>query len=212
MAYVSQEPTDTIYLSLDNLDRMTLSLVIRIQGYRRRYNKDPKIIMFDFPRNIDVKQMNQSTCLMETVKSGLIETNFGGHHKQVAISNIHLVVFSNQVPDLSILSKDRWLIWRLSGEKYGNVMLPAKTDALIKDYNSKLRLTKWVNSITIVKRIDMKDDENKKYRKLNIPIEFFTSFENAEPSYTKTMFSEIRELNNDVRGKLFAYLKNSSRY
>lgn len=121
--------------------------------------------------------MNQSTCLMETVKSGLIETNFGGHHKQVTISNVHLVVFSNQVPDLSILSKDRWLIWRLSGEKYGNVMLPAKTDALIKDYNSKLRLTKWVNSINIVKRIDIKDNENKKYRKLNIPIEFFTSFE-----------------------------------
>ena len=48
----------------------------------------------------------------------------------------------------------------------------------------------------------MKDDENKKYRKLNIPIEFFTSFENAEANYTKTMFSEIRELNNDVRGKL----------
>ena len=73
----------------------------------------PKIIMFDFPRNIDVKQMNQSTCLMETVKSGLIETNFGGHHKQVAISNIHLVVFSNQVPDLSILSKDRCFNQRL---------------------------------------------------------------------------------------------------
>lgn len=58
----------------------------------------------------------------------------------------------------------------------------------------------------------MKDDENKKYRKLNISMEFFTSFENAEASYTKTMFSEIRELNNDVRGKLFSYLKNSSTY
>ena len=85
MAYVSQEPTDAIYLSLDNLDRMTLSLLPRIRSYRRRYNKDPKIIMFDFPRNIDIKQMNQSTCLMETVKSGLIEINFGGHHKQVNI-------------------------------------------------------------------------------------------------------------------------------
>lgn len=81
-------------------------------------------------------------------------------------------------------------------------MLPAKTDALIKEYNSKLRLTKWVNSINIVKRIEMKNDENKKYRKLNIPIKFFTSFENAEASYTKTMFSEIIELNNDVREKL----------
>jgi len=91
-------------------------------------------------------------------------------------------------------------------------MLPAQTRSLIKDYNIKLRLTKWVNEISVVKLIDMKDDENKKYRKLNISMEFFTSFENAEASYTKTMFSEIRELNNDVRGKLFSYLKNSSTY
>jgi len=211
MAYVSEEPTDAIYLALDNLDRRTLSLVVKVQEYRRRYNKDPRAIIFDFPRNLDVNQMNRSTCLMENVKSGIIETNFGGIHKEVAISNVHVVVFSNQVPDLSILSRDRWLIWRLSGEKYGNVMLPAQTRSLIKDYNSKLRLTKWVNEINVVKRIDMKDDENKKYLKLNIPMEFFMKFENSESSYTKIMFSEIREINNEVRGKLVEYLKNSSK-
>lgn len=211
MAYVSEESTDAIYLALDNLDRMTLSLVVKVQEYRRRYNKDPRVIMFDFPRNLDVNQMNRSTCLMENVKSGIIETNFGGVQKEIAISNVHVVVFSNQVPDLSILSKDRWLIWRLSGEKYGNVMLPAQTRSLIKDYNSKLRLTKWVNEISVVKRIDMKYDKNKKYLKLNIPIEFFTKFEDSENSYTKIMFSEIRELNNEVRGKLLEYFKNSSK-
>ena len=91
-------------------------------------------------------------------------------------------------------------------------MLPAQTRSLIKDYNIKLRLTKWVNAINVVKRVDMKYDENKKYSKLNISIEFFTKFEDSETSYTKIMFSEIRELNNEIRGKLFAYLKNSSKY
>lgn len=80
-------------------------------------------------------------------------------------------------------------------------MLPAQTRSLIKDYKSKLRLTKWVNEINVVKQINMKDDENKKYLKLNIPMEFFTKFEN----------SEIKELNNEVRGKLVGYLKNSSK-
>lgn len=71
-------------------------------------------------------------------------------------------------------------------------MLSAQTRSLIKDYNSKLRLTKWVNKINMIKRINMKDDKNKKYLKLNIPMEFFKEFENSESSYTKITFSEIR--------------------
>ena len=89
-------------------------------------------------------------------------------------------------------------------------MLPAQTCSFIKDYNIKLRLTKQVNEINVVKRDEKKYNENKKYLKLNIPIDFFTKFEDSETSYTKLMFSEIRELNNEVRGKLLEYFNNSS--
>ena len=152
---------------------------------------------------------------MEQVKSGVIETNFNSHHKEVAIGNVHVLVFSDQVPDLSILSADRWLIWRLSGAEYGHVMLPAQTYVFIKNYNVKLRLATWVIGINVVKRTSMSNDENVKYEKLNIPDEFFTAFkgndnyknwfENAKPSYTKEMYNEIRELSNHVRGKVIEY-------
>lgn len=74
--------------------------MVKVQEYRRRYNKDPRAIMFDSPRNLDINQMNRSTCLMENVKSRIIETNFDGIHKEIAISNVHVVVFS-------ILSRNR---------------------------------------------------------------------------------------------------------
>ena len=52
MTYVSEEATDAIYLALDNLDRLTLSLVVKVEEYRRRYNKDPRTIMFNGKRKI----------------------------------------------------------------------------------------------------------------------------------------------------------------
>ena len=45
---------------------------------------------------------------MEDAKSGHLETTFGGNHKEIDISDVHVVVLSNTAPDLSVLSINRW--------------------------------------------------------------------------------------------------------
>lgn len=54
-----------------------------------------------------------STALMEDAKSGHLETNFGRNYKEIEIANVHVVVLANTAPDLSVLSVDRWQLWRL---------------------------------------------------------------------------------------------------
>lgn len=142
-AYVSQEPTDAIIMKIDNLDRMELSLIKKIQSYRDRYSKDPKILFFDFPRAVDQKKVMAATALMEDAKSGHLETSFGGKHQELQIGNIHIVVLSNTAPDLSGLSVDRWRIWRLGGQDYNNYLWPTYVKHKILDFNMTLKLVDW---------------------------------------------------------------------
>jgi len=146
-AYVSEVPTDGILIKIDNLDRMELTLIKKIENYRIKYYKDPKVIFFDFPRASDPSKIISATALMEDAKSGHLETNFGGKHKEIEISDVHIVVLSNNAPDLSILSVDRWRLWRLGGRQYENIIWPCKISPYLKKVSRRAWNIRWTVSI-----------------------------------------------------------------
>lgn len=142
-AYVSSEPTDAIIIKIDNSDRMELAFICKIMSYRDRYNKDPRVVFFDFPRAVDQKKVLAATALMEDAKSGHLETTFGGKHREVQISNVHIVVLSNTAPDLSVLSVDRWRIWRLGGQVYNNIIWPCRPTPILWDFDPSSKFVEW---------------------------------------------------------------------
>lgn len=100
---MSKELTDGVFMKIDNLDQIELPL---IKKYLLKSCKDPKVLLFDFPSPSDMKKILSATLLMEDSKSRYLETTFGWNHKEIQIGDIHVVVFSNSCPDLSILSVD----------------------------------------------------------------------------------------------------------
>jgi hypothetical protein len=72
-------------MKIDNLDRMELTLIKKIENYRMVHYKDPKVIFFDFPRASDPSKIISATALMEDAKSGHLETTFGGNHKLIQL-------------------------------------------------------------------------------------------------------------------------------
>lgn len=146
-AYVSEVPTDGILMKIDNLDRMELTLIKKIENYRMNHYKDPKVIFFDFPRASDPSKIISATALMEDAKSGHLETTFGGKHKEIEISDVHIVVLSNNAPDLSVLSVDRWRLWRLGGRQYENIIWPCKISPYLKKVSRKAWNIRWTVSI-----------------------------------------------------------------
>lgn len=142
-AYVSEVPTDGILMKIDNLDRMELTLIKKIEEYRRKYYKDPKVIFFDFPRASDPSKIVSATALMEDAKSGHLETTFGGNHKEIEISDVHIIVLSNNAPDLSVLSVDRWRLWRLGGRQYENIIWPCKISPYLKKVSRRSWNIRW---------------------------------------------------------------------
>ena len=146
-AYVSEVPTDGILMKIDNLDRMELTLIKKIENYRMKHYKDPKVIFFDFPRASDPSKIISATALMEDAKSGHLETTFGGKHKEIEISDVHIVVLSNNAPDLSVLSVDRWRLWRLGGQQYENIIWPCKISPYLKKVSRRAWNIRWTVSI-----------------------------------------------------------------
>lgn len=156
-AYVSQVPTDGILMKIDNLDRMELTLIKKIEKYRRKYYKDPKVVFFDFPRASDPSKVISATALMEDTKSGHLETTFGGNHKEIEISNVHVIVLSNNAPDLSVLSVDRWRLWRLGGRYYENIIWPCKISSYVKKVSRRAWNITWTVSIINLDFKELKD-------------------------------------------------------
>lgn len=169
-AYCSEDTTDAILMKIDNLDRMELSLINKINHYRDRYYKDPKIIFFDFPRASNMLQVMQATALMEDAKSGYLESNFGGKHKNIKISNVHVIVLANTAPDLSVLSVDRWRLWRLGGENYGNIIWPCKTISNLQSFDKDLKTVTW--NIRLENLIPSDVLSNPNFNQFDLPVEW----------------------------------------
>lgn len=68
--YVYKDLTDEIFMKIDNLDRMELTLIKKIENYRSKYSKDPKLLLFDFPRASDMTKVLAPTALMVDSKEG----------------------------------------------------------------------------------------------------------------------------------------------
>lgn len=213
-AYVSQEPTDGILMKIDNLDRMELTLIQKIFNYRDRYNRDPKIIFFDFPRAVDQKKVMAATALMEDAKSGHLETSFGGKHREAQISNIHIVVMANTAPDLSILSIDRWRIWRLGGQEYNNIIWPCKPSPVIKDYDTATKNVEW--SILLENILPCKLESMSQYKFLNINTDWIVQEPINNPQlpifigqeqHTKTFVNSIYDAPQDIKLEVFNRLR-----
>jgi hypothetical protein len=217
-AYVSKEPTDAIILKIDNLDRMELSLIQKITNYRDRYSKDPRIIFLDFPRAADQKKVMAATALMEDAKSGHLETSFGGKLREVQISNVHVVVMANSAPDLSVLSVDRWRIWRLGGPNYDNIMWPCKPTPELSKYDSITKNVKWSTSLDVLAfptLSKMSQYENLKLdpgwllkeptdkESLNLPV--FAVYK----QYTKTLVNSIYDAPNEIKLMVFDLLESN---
>lgn len=203
--YVSKESTDGIFMKIDNLDRMELSLIKKIETYRSKYYKDPKVLLFDFPRASDIEKVLAATCLMEDAKCGYLETRFGGNHKQVQIGDIHIIVFSNSCPDLSVLSVDRWRLWTLNGAKYDNTIWPVAVNPWIKIINTKNWNIVWTINL---KYLTLKEIEtSKKFDGICLPKGWFEKF-SLKKMYTKDLTTSINYSPNFIRTRVMNLLTN----
>lgn len=70
------------------------------------------VYLIDMPRAINKEKLNQLYSAIETIKSGYAYDD-RYHFKEEYFDCPNIFVFTNKMPDLELLSKDRWKIWTI---------------------------------------------------------------------------------------------------
>jgi len=80
----------------------------------------PKIIFIDLPRTFNDDKHNSVYTIIENIKNGRLTcTKYKGD--TIQFYPPHVMVFSNWMPDVSLLSKDRWVILNLKSKHTNDI-------------------------------------------------------------------------------------------
>jgi len=146
-------------------------------------NRDPKIIFMDLPRAINKNKQLMSSLYtaLEVIKSGRLEDP-RNHYKQYRIHPPRVWTFSNTIPDLRLLSIDRWQFYEVKNDelikldmchcsKIDREHLRKECDEIKEDDEEEIITTKTVsfdNNISIKKNINEEEEKSTpKYKTRN---------------------------------------------
>ena len=76
----------------------------------------PKLVFFDMPRAFNKDKMNGIYTALETIKKGKV-WDMRHSYKEWWFDSPRIWVFSNEFPDESLLSRDRWKFWQITDDK-----------------------------------------------------------------------------------------------
>lgn len=77
---------------------------------------ESKCYFMDMPRAIKKEKLYQLYSGIETVKNGYAYDD-RYHFKQKLFDPPNIVVFTNVMPELDLLSQDRWVIWKITNQR-----------------------------------------------------------------------------------------------
>jgi hypothetical protein len=97
-----------------------VQMALCIAEDRGREDPATKCWMIDMPRAIEKAQMSGFFGALETLKDGkLFDMRY--KYREYIINEPVVWVFTNKVPDLLYLSKDRWRFWQITNDGLNNI-------------------------------------------------------------------------------------------
>ena len=113
---------------LTSPDRWVSSFIDQLESYRALNGFFPKTIVFDLTRNEDNLNVEALYSTLENIKNGRVDSTFYGRFKRIRFASPHILVFTNNVPNMSALSQDRLNIFALSDSDHYYTMVKCKVN------------------------------------------------------------------------------------
>jgi hypothetical protein len=97
-----------------------------------------KIYMVDLPRvrGSDERQQELFSAL-EEIKNGWVESPMYGKNAELLMEPPHIWIFSNELPNLSCASMDRWRIWKLDDDCGHQIFYQMSLDEILRIQQSQ---------------------------------------------------------------------------
>lgn len=106
------------YLCTNNSDVVKVSFGTAAQLRSSIISIGPKAVyLIDTPRTLDSNDSIPALIsTLEDIKNGFVVSSFYGKHQQLLMDPPHVIVFSNKACPQDMLSKDRWLSYKMTRE------------------------------------------------------------------------------------------------
>lgn len=128
-------------LQLASPERYNSALINQFEDFKERTGKFPKTVIFDFSRNEENQNVESVYSTFENIKNGRLDSTFYGRAKRIRFAPPHVFVFTNTVPNLSALSKDRFCLRVITDETHNYIALKCAVDLVVKEPH--LGLVSW---------------------------------------------------------------------
>jgi hypothetical protein len=105
-------------LQLASPERYNSALINQFEIYKAKYEEYPRTVIFDFSRHEENVNVESIYSTLENIKNGRLDSSFYGKFRRIRFRSPHVFVFTNTVPNMSALSRDRFNLRVITNEKY----------------------------------------------------------------------------------------------
>lgn len=96
------------------------AFIDQLEQYLVLSKRYPTTIIIDLTRNENNSNVEALYSILENIKNGRLDSTFSGRFKRIRFKSPHIIVFTNNVPNMSALSSNRFNLFALVDKNYDN--------------------------------------------------------------------------------------------
>nr|ULD16102.1 hypothetical protein [Cylindrotheca closterium] len=109
-----------------------------IKNYIEKFNTEPSVLMIDAPRDEETRFLHEIYGTLEELNNGRVDSTFYGRFKRLRFKSPHIIVFTNNVPNMSALSSDKFNLFALADKDHDYTIVKCEVNLKIETYSKSL--------------------------------------------------------------------------
>ena len=113
--YITLNPSFNALLApqLASPERWVAAFIDQLEQYKELNDRYPTTVVVDLTRNENNSNVESLYSILENIKNSRLDSTFYGRFKRIRFKSPHIIVFTNNVPNMSALSTDRFHLFAL---------------------------------------------------------------------------------------------------
>ena len=138
--YITLNPSFNALLApqLASPERWVATFIDQLEQYKELNDRYPTTVVVDLTRNENNSNVESLYSILENIKNGRLDSTFYGRFKRIRFKSPHIIVFTNNVPNMSALSTDRFHLFALADKNYNYTIVRCEVNLEIETYSNSL--------------------------------------------------------------------------
>lgn len=160
--YITLNPEFNALLApqLASPERWIAAFIDQLEQYVALNKVYPTTIIIDMTRNENNANVEALYSTIENIKNGRVDSTFYGRFKRLRFKSPHIIVFTNNVPNMSALSSDRFNLFALADKNHNYTIVKCEVNLKIETYSKSL--VTWYYKA----RVSLDRDQQNFYKKI----------------------------------------------